>query len=178
MVLTAITEIRRSAPASVLPGLNPNQPKARMKQPRAAIGMLWPGIGLAEPSLLYLPIRAPRTIAPASAVTPPTMWTTEEPAKSTWPWPRPKFLPSCDSQPPPHTQLANSGYVNIEMKKPKTTNDENFHRSAMAPVGIVAAVSMNTIWKRKSAKTATSEVEPARKKPFRPNRPDSSPNTV
>ena len=46
--------------------------------------------------------------------------------------------------------------MNIDMKKPKMTNDENFQRSAIAPVGIVAAVSMNTIWNRNSAKTPTS----------------------
>jgi len=72
-VLTAMTAMRRSPPASVLPGLKPNQPNARMKHPSTPIGMLWPGIGLAEPSLLYLPMRGPSTIAPASAVTPPTM---------------------------------------------------------------------------------------------------------
>ena len=41
-------------------------------------------------------------------------------------------------------------------KKPNTTKDVNFHRSAMAPVGIVAVVSMNTIWNRKMAKTGAS----------------------
>ena len=35
-------------------------------------------------------------------------------------------------------------------------NEDHFQRSAMAPVGIVAAVSMKTIWKRNSAKTPTS----------------------
>ena len=34
-----------------------------------------------------------------------------------------------------------------------TTNAENFQRSANAPVGIVAAVSINTIWNRKYANT-------------------------
>src|SRR5438552_3298667 len=34
-----------------------------------------------------------------------------------------------------------------------TANAENFHRSASAPVGIVAAVSMKTIWNRKYANT-------------------------
>jgi len=34
-----------------------------------------------------------------------------------------------------------------------TANATNLHRSASAPVGIVAAVSMNTIWNRKYAKT-------------------------
>ena len=42
------------------------------------------------------------------------------------------------------------------MKKPKTQNAENFQRSAIAPVGIVAAVSMKTIWNRNSVKTPTS----------------------
>ena len=46
MVLMATTAMRRSVPASVEPGLNPNQPKARMKVPRMANGMLWGGIGL------------------------------------------------------------------------------------------------------------------------------------
>jgi len=34
-----------------------------------------------------------------------------------------------------------------------TANATNLQRSASAPVGIVAAVSMNTIWNRKYAKT-------------------------
>ena len=34
--------------------------------------------------------------------------------------------------------------------------EENFHRSAMAPVGMVAVVSINTIWKRNRAKILTS----------------------
>ena len=45
MVLTATTAMRRSVPASVEPGLKPNQPKARMNVPSSAIGMWWPGIG-------------------------------------------------------------------------------------------------------------------------------------
>jgi hypothetical protein len=32
--------------------------------------------------------------------------------------------------------------------------DENFQRSAIAPVGTVAAVSMNTIWNRNIVATA------------------------
>src|SRR4029453_5844287 len=39
-VLTGVPEMRRSAPASVLPGLKANHPKARMKQPSTPIGML------------------------------------------------------------------------------------------------------------------------------------------
>ena len=39
IVLTTMNEIRRSVPASVEPGLNPNQPNARTKQPAIAMGM-------------------------------------------------------------------------------------------------------------------------------------------
>ena len=55
--------------------------------------------------------------------------------------------------------------------KPYTTNAEYFHRSAIAPVGIVAVVSMNTIWKRNSAKMAASYEDPVRKNPLAPKRP-------
>ena len=41
----------------------------------------------------------------------------------------------------------------VERMKLKITNDVNFQRSAMAPVGMVAAVSMKTIWNRKRAAT-------------------------
>src|SRR5437867_3928031 len=48
-----------------------------------------------------------------------------------------------------------------------------FHaqRSAIAPVGMVAVVSMNTIMKKKIAMTPTSPTELDRKKPFVPRRP-------
>jgi hypothetical protein len=42
------------------------------------------------------------------------------------------------------------------MKNPNTTKADHFQRSAIAPVGMVPAVSMNTIWKRNSANTPTS----------------------
>src|SRR6267142_2883664 len=45
MVLTATTAIRRSVPASVEPGLNPNQPNARMNVPNITSGMLCGVIG-------------------------------------------------------------------------------------------------------------------------------------
>ena len=67
--------------------------------------MLCGGMGLIVPSELYLPMRGPRILEVTMAITPPVMWTTEEPAKSTWPWPRPKLLPRVESQPPPQTQL-------------------------------------------------------------------------
>ncbi len=85
-MVTTATMPMRSAPLPlaprVLPGLKPNQPKARMNVPRMARIWLWPRIVLAEPSLLYLPMRGPRTIAPARAHQPPTEWTTPDPAKS------------------------------------------------------------------------------------------------
>src|SRR5215212_3673014 len=85
MVTTATTPMRRLPPPDapkVLPGLKPNQPKARMKQPTAAMLRLWPGIAFGVPSLLYLPMRGPSTSAPAHAAHPPTEWTTPDPAKS------------------------------------------------------------------------------------------------
>ena len=45
LVLTKIRAMDLSA-VVVEPGLNPNQPSHRMNTPRAASGMLWPGIGL------------------------------------------------------------------------------------------------------------------------------------
>ena len=49
MVLTAMEPMRRQPAAeapSVLPGLNPNQPKARMKQPISTAEISWPMIAL------------------------------------------------------------------------------------------------------------------------------------
>src|SRR5215475_9061342 len=113
MVLTA-TEAARRPPlpdiASVDPGLNPNQPNARMKQPHSTHMVSCPGIGLGLPSRVYFPSRGPRISAQASAVMPPTECTTPDPAKSAYPWPSPKFAPSIASQPPPQAQLAKIGY--------------------------------------------------------------------
>ena len=85
MVLTATTAILRSPPASVEPGLNPNQPKARINVPITAIGILCAGIALGDPFLLYFPRRGPSIHAPTNAITPPVKCTTDEPAKSTCP---------------------------------------------------------------------------------------------
>ncbi len=82
--------------ASCEPPLKPNQPSHRMKVPSVASGRFAPGIGLTLPSLPYLPLRAPRTSAPASAAQPPTEWTMVEPAKSE--------KPISASQPPPQLQ--------------------------------------------------------------------------
>src|SRR5262249_28441107 len=108
IVLTAIEPMRRlPAPDAprVLPGLNPNHPKARMKHPSSTIVMSWPGIAFGEPSRLYLPIRGPMIMLHARALSPPTACTTPDPAKSQYPWPSLKLAPSCESQPPPHAQL-------------------------------------------------------------------------
>ena len=85
IVFTATELMRRlplAAAPSVEPGLKPNQPNARMKQPSSTIVMSWPGMALGEPSRRYLPMRGPMMMAIASAVMPPTECTTPEPAKS------------------------------------------------------------------------------------------------
>ena len=51
------------------------------------------------------------------------------------------------------------------------TKPLKFRRSAMEPVGIVAAVSMKTIWNRKKASTPKLAVRPASIKPLRPRTP-------
>ena len=56
--------------------------------------------------------------------------------------------------------------------RPIRTKPLNFSRSAMAPVGIVAAVSMNTIWKRKNARIPLMSRTPlVSKKPSPPRMP-------
>src|ERR1039457_4074730 len=117
IVFTAITPILKSVPARVEPVLKPNHPKKSTRLPTIAIGIWCPGIALGVPSFLNFPIRGPSTIAPASAETPPTIWTTDDPAKSTTPWPSPKFIPSCDNHPPPQIQFAYNGYVNMDTQK-------------------------------------------------------------
>src|SRR5260370_27537206 len=84
-VLTANDPMRRLPAAeapSVLAGLNPNHPNAKMKQPIRTAEMSCPMIALLEPSRLNLPIRGPMIRVTAKAVIPPTAWTTPDPAKS------------------------------------------------------------------------------------------------
>ena len=57
--------------AIVEPGLKPNQPSHRMKTPKPAIGSECPGMALALPSLLNLPMRGPSIAAPIKASQPP-----------------------------------------------------------------------------------------------------------
>jgi len=60
--------------------------------------------------------------------------------------------------------------MSVLMTRLKMTKDVNRHRSAPAPVGMVAAVSMKTSWKRKSAATPGVITLGLRKKPFKPKR--------
>src|SRR3954468_19470465 len=66
----------------------------------------------------------------------------------------------------------------VPMQQPYKQNAENFQRSAKAPVGIVAVVSMNTIWNRKVAATAGVNMAAGRKNPLAPKSPHSLPPTL
>ena len=81
-VLAATRPNWPSAICRVEPALKPNQPNIRISVPAPARAMLWPGRPRDLPSLVYLPMRGPSTMAPVSAATPPTACTTPEPAKS------------------------------------------------------------------------------------------------
>src|SRR4029453_13123019 len=59
IVFTTTKIMGRSVPAGVDPGLNPNQPNARIKVPKATIGTLWPGMATGLPLESYLPRRGP-----------------------------------------------------------------------------------------------------------------------
>ena len=64
---------------------------------------------------------------------PPTACTTVDPAKSTYPCPHPIVVPSCESQPPPHTQQPNIGYRSAPTKSSHSTNAPNVMRSQIDP---------------------------------------------
>ena len=66
-VLAATTAKRTSVAANVDAALKPNQPNSRMNVPSIAIGMLCAASVRGLPSAPYLPMRGPRTSAPASA---------------------------------------------------------------------------------------------------------------
>src|SRR5208283_2397580 len=83
---------------------------SKIKVPITTYTMLCAGKGRGRPPGPNLPSRGPRTTESAIAQNPPTAWTTVDPAKSTYPWPRFMVVPSCDSQPPPQTQQPNTGY--------------------------------------------------------------------
>jgi hypothetical protein len=111
--------------------------------PSVASARFEPGIGLTLPSLVYLPIRGPRMIAPASAAQPPTECTTVEPAKSRKPMlveeaaaPLPAGLDRVDDR--------RSG------RSTKIRNGQSLIRSASAPDTIEAVAAQNISWKKKS----------------------------
>src|SRR5262245_50076866 len=114
-VVMKMCAIAFGSAAIVEPGLNPNQPSHRTKQPMTPEVMLWPGIGLTLPPGPYLPRRGPSTRMPASAAQPPTLCTTVDPAKSQ--------NPAVASQPPPQIQWPVIGYTKATNRKAKTMNE-------------------------------------------------------
>src|SRR5580704_11192391 len=108
-VFTATTEMRRSVAPSVDPGLNPIHPKSNKNVPLTTNTMFEAGKARGFPSGPYLPSRGPRIIARAMAQNPPMLWTTDEPAKSTYPCPRCMLEPNCDIHPPPQAQQPEMG---------------------------------------------------------------------
>src|SRR5216684_1011086 len=109
IVFTAIDPMRRppllEAP-SVEPGLNPNQPKASMKQPVNTITMSCARMAFDFPERSYLPMRGPIIIETASAVIPPTACTTPDPAKSHGTGLRGKCRPRLASRPTRQAEVA------------------------------------------------------------------------
>ncbi len=97
------------APAnSIAPAVSsPSHPVRVNMQPNKTNTMLCPGIAI--PLISYLPWRGPRIQVIDSAVIPPTAWITPAPPASMAPLPQDASLPSCASQPPPHTQCAKIG---------------------------------------------------------------------
>src|ERR1700735_4306318 len=109
LVFTATTEMRRSVAPSVDPGLKPIRPKSKRNVPVTTNTMFEAGNARGLPSAPYLPSRGPRMSASAIAQKPPMLWTTDEPAKSTYPWPRCMLEPNWESHPPPQTQQPEIG---------------------------------------------------------------------
>ena len=60
LVVTAMCAMALPSPTPMVePGLKPNQPNQSTSPPRVTMDMLWPKIGLTEPSARYLPRRGP-----------------------------------------------------------------------------------------------------------------------
>mmetsp|Transcript_2793 Transcript_2793/g.6691 ORF Transcript_2793/g.6691 Transcript_2793/m.6691 type:complete len:208 (-) Transcript_2793:801-1424(-) len=88
VVPTATFSARSTKPperARVEPGLNPYQPNQRIRVPRPTKAELWGCMVCILPSASKRPILGPRMAAATKAMHPPTMCTTELPAKSTTP---------------------------------------------------------------------------------------------
>src|SRR5262245_38203815 len=88
------------------------------------------------------------------------------------------LLPSWLSQPPPQVQAPNSGKKIAPQNRPQPTNAFHFHRSAIAPVGIVAVVSMTATTLRKTAAIGALYAAPLRPNPLLPNAKIHSPPTA
>ena len=97
-VAAATVVVTRTCASCVMPEvaapLKPYQQNQRMNTPSAPMGMLCPGMARTNfaslrfkvglPSLSrYLPQRGPKMSAPMKEEMPPTIWMSEEPAKST-----------------------------------------------------------------------------------------------
>src|SRR5205085_10080317 len=94
----------KSSADSVDPGLNPYQPNQRITVPIAPRFRSCGGRGPPPSRLNFRPSRGPSTMAPASAMNPPTVWTTVAPAQSRKTAPFVELLRECivipPSQPP------------------------------------------------------------------------------
>ena len=101
LVVNTMLQIAVGSTAIVLPGLKPNQPSQRIKQPIVAAVIVVAGDGVDLAVGPYLPMRGPRMNTPVRAAQPPTECTTVEPAKST--------KPMLASQPPPQIQWPTIG---------------------------------------------------------------------
>ena len=125
--------------------------------PRTTIGTSWPGMALGEPSLLNLPMRGPRIHGPGqgrdaachvhdartgkvdmSIAQAEVHAQVGEPAAA----PDPAAIDRVDEDRHEET---------VDARTPRTSSAR-----PCAPVGIVAAVSMKTIWNRKSVRTVVS----------------------
>src|SRR3954454_19412407 len=83
VVLAATRPIpTKSIADSVLQGLKPCHPNQRIKPPFTAMVRSCGSIGPPPSRLNLRPKRGPRTMAPASAMNPPNVCTTVDPAKS------------------------------------------------------------------------------------------------
>src|SRR5579862_4953604 len=136
----------KSIADSVLPGLNPYQPNHRIKPPEQAIVRSCGIIGPPPSRLKRRPRRGPRTIAPASAMNPPMVWTTVEPAKS---W---KLVPSEGRKKPaapmvarkpsgPQAQWPIIGYMKPDTQKLYSRSPIQAVRPIIAPEVMVEQVS-------------------------------------
>jgi len=88
-VLAATMAMRTVASVQGRSGVETEPAKSQDERAHHGHGQIVPGIAAMVSSRRYLPTRGPSTIAPAKAVIPPVICTTDEPAKSTWPCPSP-----------------------------------------------------------------------------------------